>query len=131
MVICTCGSVTVRVTYWTDLNPGRRFWSCARNGRSCPFLGWVDDPMCHRVVEVIPSLLRRMNNVQMLLIQARADVVKLKWMLILSWNIGMEWKELCPFIKDWNGMRKIEDQNPISKQWNGMCFGHLSNNGME
>ncbi|CAI9284532.1 unnamed protein product [Lactuca saligna] len=125
MVICTCGSVVVRITSWTDLNPGRRFWSCARNGRSCPFLGWVDDLMCHKVVEVIPGLLRRMNNVQMMLIQARADVVKLKWMLILSWffffrlytyalssswiwgciwNLGMEWKELCPFIKDWNGM---------------------------
>ena len=43
----------------------------------------------------------------------------------------LEWNELCPFIKDWNGMRKIQNQNPISKQWNGMCFGHLSNNGME
>nr|KAJ0209707.1 hypothetical protein LSAT_V11C400158900 [Lactuca sativa] len=125
MVICTCGSVAVRVTSWTDLNPGRRFWSCARNGRSCPFLGWVDDSMCHRAVEVIPGLLRRMNNVQMMLIQAHADVVKLKWILILSWNIGMErvvsiyqrleWNELCPFIKDWTGMSCV----------------HLSKIGME
>ncbi|CAI9292030.1 unnamed protein product [Lactuca saligna] len=79
-----CGSVFLRVTSLTDLNPGRRLWACARNGRSCPFIGWVDDLMCHRVVEVIPRLLRKLNNVQMMLSQARADAVKLKWMLLLS-----------------------------------------------
>ncbi|GJR59207.1 hypothetical protein Tco_1501369 [Tanacetum coccineum] len=55
--------VVVR-TSWTNCNLGRRFYACPTYGEKCPFLGWVDPPMCPRVVDIIPSLLRNRNQLE-------------------------------------------------------------------
>ncbi|PWA94879.1 zinc finger, GRF-type [Artemisia annua] len=63
MVVCTCGKHAVVKTSWTNRNPGRRFFGCPTiiSGSNCPFLGWLDPPMCPRSVDIIPGLLRRIN----------------------------------------------------------------------
>ena len=85
MVICACGSIAVKVTAWTNNNPGRRFWSCARNGSNCGFIGWADNPMCPRAVQIIPGLLRSKNKVEEKLKKAESDLVKQKWVIFCSW----------------------------------------------
>ena len=45
----------------------------------------MDDLKCPRDVEIIPGLLRPKNKVKMMLNEVRADVVKLKWLLVLYW----------------------------------------------
>ncbi|PWA63815.1 zinc finger, GRF-type [Artemisia annua] len=64
MVVCTCGKPAVVKTSWTNRNPGRRFFGCPTIGSNCPFLGWLDPPICPRSVEIIPGLLRRINDFQ-------------------------------------------------------------------
>ncbi|KAL4561297.1 hypothetical protein LXL04_033461 [Taraxacum kok-saghyz] len=76
MVICACGSVALKVTAWTDNNLGWSFWSCARNGSNCGFIGWADDPMCPRAVRIIPGLLRSKNNVYKKLKKAKSDLAQ-------------------------------------------------------
>ncbi|PWA57443.1 zinc finger, GRF-type [Artemisia annua] len=61
MVVCTCGKPAVVQNSWTNRNPGRRFFGCPTIGSNCPFLGWLDPPMCPRSVDIIPGLLRRIN----------------------------------------------------------------------
>ncbi|PWA79777.1 zinc finger, GRF-type [Artemisia annua] len=61
MVVCTCGKPAVVKTSWTNRNPGQRFFGCPTIGSNCPFLGWLDPPMCPRSVDIIPGLLRRIN----------------------------------------------------------------------
>ncbi|KAK9049677.1 hypothetical protein SSX86_031354 [Deinandra increscens subsp. villosa] len=64
MAVCYCGHQTTIRTSWTDANPGRRFYSCAQKESSCNFFLWVDPPMCRRAVEIIPGLLRSINELQ-------------------------------------------------------------------
>ncbi|KAF5768846.1 putative transcription factor GRF family [Helianthus annuus] len=64
MVFCNCGQDAIIVTSWTDLNPGRRFYSCPTMNPNCGrFIGCVDPPMCSRAVAIIPGLLRHRNQV--------------------------------------------------------------------
>ncbi|PWA64229.1 zinc finger, GRF-type [Artemisia annua] len=67
MVVCTCGKPAVVKTSWTNRNPGRSFFGCPTIGSNCPFLGWLDPPMCPRSVYIIPGLLRRINAFEVLL----------------------------------------------------------------
>ncbi|KAK9048818.1 hypothetical protein SSX86_032214 [Deinandra increscens subsp. villosa] len=61
MAICYCRREATIRTSWTELNPGRRFYSCALEGGNCGLFGWVDPPMCARSSEVIPGLLCSKN----------------------------------------------------------------------
>ncbi|PWA61067.1 hypothetical protein CTI12_AA378680 [Artemisia annua] len=63
--ICKCGLPTVLRTSWTATNPGRRFHCCSKPEQdSCGFNGFYDPPMCPRSVQIIPGLLRNINQVQ-------------------------------------------------------------------
>ncbi|GJV40540.1 zinc finger, GRF-type containing protein [Tanacetum coccineum] len=65
MVRCrTCGSRGVIRTSWTPTNPGRRFFGCSKRGTNCGIIDWYDPPMCDRAVQIIPGLLRRINQLQ-------------------------------------------------------------------
>ena len=85
MVSCHCGRLATMLTSWTPHNPGRRFWRCYGNGPHCGFVGWVDPPMCHRALMVIPGLLRSMNRLEERARVAEALLWKTKWLLVLSW----------------------------------------------
>ncbi|KAK1419395.1 hypothetical protein QVD17_28562 [Tagetes erecta] len=74
-VFCSCGYGSIIRTSWTRVNPGRRFHCCIKE---CGFVAWCDPPMCRRAVEVIPGLLRSINDAQN---QNR----RLKILLIGSW----------------------------------------------
>ncbi|PWA89653.1 zinc finger, GRF-type [Artemisia annua] len=75
MVLCACGLQCVVRTSWTNRNPGRRFYSCPTYNSSCPFIGWVDPPMCDRSLDIIPGLLRTRDALEdaLDLEQERAD----------------------------------------------------------
>ncbi|GJS32359.1 hypothetical protein Tco_0530741 [Tanacetum coccineum] len=64
MVVYTCGEDAVVRTSWTNRNLG-----------SCPFLGWVDPPMCTRAMDIILGLLRSRSQMEDLLdmTEKRAD----------------------------------------------------------
>ncbi|KAL7120200.1 hypothetical protein ACP275_02G108700 [Erythranthe tilingii] len=51
-------------TSWTELNPGRRYETCQKYRKigGCNYFIWVDPPMCERSCQIIPGLLRRINN---------------------------------------------------------------------
>ncbi|KAK9063048.1 hypothetical protein SSX86_016918 [Deinandra increscens subsp. villosa] len=61
MAVCYCRREATIRTSWTELNPGRRFYSCALEGGDCGFFGRVDPPMCACSSEVILGLLRSKN----------------------------------------------------------------------
>ncbi|CAI9285419.1 unnamed protein product [Lactuca saligna] len=88
MPICACGNCDLAiVTSWSDRNPGRRFWSCLRNERRCGWIGWFDEPMCLRSVEVIPGLIRSMNKLQESLQQATLQARMYKLIILFSWGL--------------------------------------------
>ncbi|GKB99822.1 zinc finger, GRF-type containing protein [Tanacetum coccineum] len=65
MVRCRiCGSPCVIKTSWTPTNSGRRFFCCSKRGSNCGIIDWFDPLMCDRAVQIIPGLLRRMNDLQ-------------------------------------------------------------------
>ncbi|PWA49795.1 hypothetical protein CTI12_AA478310 [Artemisia annua] len=86
MVHCpNCNAQSVIRTSWTTINPRRRFYCCSG---SCGIINWYDPPMCPRAVQIIPDLLRSMNELQERCneLQARVDeqaskVRRLKWIL--------------------------------------------------
>ncbi|PWA73473.1 zinc finger, GRF-type [Artemisia annua] len=90
MVRCpNCGAHSVIRTSWTAINPGRRFYCCSR---TCGIINWYDPPMCERAVQIIPGLLRSMNQLQERCNQLQASVdeeavkvQRLKWILGFSW----------------------------------------------
>ncbi|XP_012839459.1 PREDICTED: uncharacterized protein LOC105959844 [Erythranthe guttata] len=61
---CYCSRRTTMKTSWTELNPGRRYETCQkyREIGGCNYFAWVDPPMCERSRQIIPGLLRRINN---------------------------------------------------------------------
>ncbi|CAI9279395.1 unnamed protein product [Lactuca saligna] len=88
MPICACGNRDLAiVTSWSDLNPRRRFWSCLRNERRCGWIGWFDEPMCPRSVEVMPGLIRSMNKLQESLQQATLQARMYKLFILFSWGL--------------------------------------------
>ncbi|KAK3441405.1 hypothetical protein EUGRSUZ_B01616 [Eucalyptus grandis] len=54
-----CGLPSPRRTYWTRLNPGRRFYGCGRyrEGSKCHYFKWVDRKFSDRAIKVILELL--------------------------------------------------------------------------
>ncbi|POO00940.1 Zinc finger, GRF-type, partial [Trema orientale] len=62
---CKCGELAVIRASWTNENPGRRFYSCPLFEKdkeaSYGFFLWLDPKMCRRSMDIIPSLLQRIN----------------------------------------------------------------------
>ncbi|KAK9284246.1 hypothetical protein L1049_023415 [Liquidambar formosana] len=78
---CYCGSRAKIWTSWTDNNPGRSFLGCSKyKSNGCGYFGWFDPPMCLRRRQIIPKLLRR--------IEQNRRKEKMYWVcIILSWLI--------------------------------------------
>ncbi|KAJ0725494.1 hypothetical protein HanPI659440_Chr12g0459391 [Helianthus annuus] len=58
---------------------------------NCPFIGWVNPPMCLRSTRIIPGLLRNINKLQAELFTREQEIRKKKrviWLLILALVIG-------------------------------------------
>ncbi|PWA71578.1 zinc finger, GRF-type [Artemisia annua] len=92
MVNCFCGLQCAIRTSWTDVNPGRRFFSCPRDVPNCGFFEWCDPPMCPRSVVIIPGLLRARNAHQQAMNGMVAQNRKLKMMLVCTWIVfAMYW----------------------------------------
>ncbi|KAF8031157.1 hypothetical protein BT93_D0379 [Corymbia citriodora subsp. variegata] len=51
---CYCGLPSPRRTSWTRMNPGRRFYGCARyrEGSKCKYFKWIDAKFSDRATEV-------------------------------------------------------------------------------
>ncbi|GJY86780.1 hypothetical protein Tco_0500806 [Tanacetum coccineum] len=74
MVRCRiCRSPGVIKTSWTPTNPGRRFYCCSKRGTNYGIIDWFDPPMCDRAVQIIPELLRTMNELQEIIAHYRAQ----------------------------------------------------------
>ncbi|KAL8244416.1 hypothetical protein R6Q59_010674 [Mikania micrantha] len=77
MAMCYCGRLATVRTFWTDQNPGRRFYSCPNEASRCRgFLGWLDPPMCPRATVIIPGLLRSKNKLKDEVKQLKATIGK-------------------------------------------------------
>ncbi|RAL48638.1 hypothetical protein DM860_000958 [Cuscuta australis] len=62
---CRRGKEMNIITAWTDMNPGRRYWECGGKGyRKCRYWEWIDPPMCHRLMKIIPRLLKKKNSME-------------------------------------------------------------------
>ncbi|KAK4415907.1 hypothetical protein Salat_2698100 [Sesamum alatum] len=65
--ICKCGQDLVVRTSWTNSNHGcrsevvRGMWYVVVENY-CGVFEWIDPPMCRRSKDVIPGLLKRLNN---------------------------------------------------------------------
>ncbi|KAK4851415.1 hypothetical protein QYF36_014941 [Acer negundo] len=55
---CLCGRRGMLCTSWTNANPGRRFWGCSN-------FRWYDPPIGERSKQIIPELLRRIQELVM------------------------------------------------------------------
>ncbi|KAK1577794.1 hypothetical protein Q3G72_004815 [Acer saccharum] len=64
---CLCGRRARLCTSWTNANPGRRFWGCSnfRGDVNCGYFRWHDPPICERSKQIIPGLLRRIQELEM------------------------------------------------------------------
>ncbi|KAM0046911.1 putative DNA topoisomerase transcription factor GRF family [Helianthus debilis subsp. tardiflorus] len=82
-VICDCGSGTILLTSWTRSNPGRRFYSCV--GGTCGFVTWADPPICARASQIIPGLLRNINENEAKNRTMTRKIKRLQLVLFLSW----------------------------------------------
>ncbi|KAL8551141.1 hypothetical protein ACS0TY_000284 [Phlomoides rotata] len=82
-VTCRCKNEAIVVTSWKNGNCGRRFHGCQLypNDGYCNFFKWIDPPMCDRAVEIIPGLLRRMNEQRAEIRNAQIIAEKLKEMI--------------------------------------------------
>ncbi|GJY65347.1 zinc finger, GRF-type containing protein [Tanacetum coccineum] len=87
MVDCFCQRPAVNRTSWTQNHPGRRFWACSRIVTDCGFFRWIDPPMCARSVQIIPGLLRSMNDHQERVNAMAAANARLKICLVCSWML--------------------------------------------
>ncbi|KAF8024280.1 hypothetical protein BT93_F1468 [Corymbia citriodora subsp. variegata] len=56
---CYCGLPSPRRTLWTRMNPGRRFYGCARyrERSKCKYFKWIDAKFSDRETEMILNLL--------------------------------------------------------------------------
>ncbi|GER46283.1 GRF zinc finger containing protein, partial [Striga asiatica] len=62
---CRCGLRAEIRTSWKTPNCGRRYFSCLHwPGEGCKYFGWVDPPLCARAQQIIPGLLRRLNEME-------------------------------------------------------------------
>ncbi|KAK3444601.1 hypothetical protein EUGRSUZ_A00957 [Eucalyptus grandis] len=52
---CFCGLPSPRRISWTQMNPRRRFYGCARykEGSKCKYFKWVDTKFSHRATYVV------------------------------------------------------------------------------
>ncbi|CAB4279383.1 unnamed protein product [Prunus armeniaca] len=55
--MCWCGKAATIRTFWTDLNPTRRFSMCTAKA-------WFDPAMCERSKTMIPGLLKSRNKLE-------------------------------------------------------------------
>ncbi|XP_027150564.1 uncharacterized protein At4g04775-like [Coffea eugenioides] len=88
--MCGCGLSTILKTSWTPRNPGRRYAECpvaqvmdSSNlvkllviAEGCKYWKWIDEEMCPRSVEIIPGLLRRINQMEKQLTNAEESAQK-------------------------------------------------------
>ncbi|KAL8488121.1 hypothetical protein ACS0TY_024416 [Phlomoides rotata] len=77
LVKCYCKREAIVVTSWKEGNVGRRFFGCAAypNIGYCKKFRWIDEPLCDRAREIIPGLLKRMNE-QKAEIKKAQDIAK-------------------------------------------------------
>ncbi|GER40773.1 topoisomerase 3alpha [Striga asiatica] len=62
---CRCGLQVEIRTSWKTPNCGRRYFSCLHWPEGgCKYFGWVDPPLCARAQQIIPGLLRRLNEME-------------------------------------------------------------------
>ncbi|KAB1219829.1 hypothetical protein CJ030_MR3G009471 [Morella rubra] len=67
--VCSCGLKAPLKASWTNLNPGRRFYGCAKfdgtskNGH-CNYFCWVDPSACLSKIEVGPFLNKKVKELQ-------------------------------------------------------------------
>ncbi|KAM6543323.1 hypothetical protein CsatB_007770 [Cannabis sativa] len=63
---CCPPRVAQMITSWTSRNPGRRFIRCPCHDEveGHGFWMWYDPPICQRLKDVIPGLLRRIRNLE-------------------------------------------------------------------
>ncbi|KAL8474227.1 hypothetical protein ACS0TY_030885 [Phlomoides rotata] len=61
---CYCQREAAVATSWKNGNVGRRFYGCQKypNDGYCKFFRWIDDPLCERAKQIIPGLLKRLNE---------------------------------------------------------------------
>ncbi|KAB1221204.1 hypothetical protein CJ030_MR2G025739 [Morella rubra] len=85
---CNCGLTAPLKTSWTDANPGRRFFGCAKydgKANQCGFFEWFDPRTCPRGMEVGPHLMKKNKALQSELDLQKHTVKVLKVMLGASW----------------------------------------------
>ncbi|PWA97153.1 zinc finger, GRF-type [Artemisia annua] len=82
---CFCGTPAIIRTSWTQANPGRRFYCCARTVQNCGYFGWAEPQLCARAMEIIPGLLNNMNNLRASARENANQARKWKWLLAFSW----------------------------------------------
>ncbi|XP_027170232.1 uncharacterized protein LOC113770076 [Coffea eugenioides] len=73
--MCGCGLSTIVKTSWTPQNPGQRYAECLL-AQGCEYSKWIDEEMCLRLVEIIPELLRRINQMEKQLKNAEESAQK-------------------------------------------------------
>ncbi|KAL8484911.1 hypothetical protein ACS0TY_027275 [Phlomoides rotata] len=61
-ITCYCHRVAVTVTSWKEDNVGRRFLGCERIRDTANFEIWIDKQLCERAKQIIPGLLKRLNE---------------------------------------------------------------------
>ncbi|KAL6513934.1 hypothetical protein OROHE_019390 [Orobanche hederae] len=112
---CFCGRVPVIVPSWKEKNVGRRFLGCSRypDAGYCNFFQWFDPPMCDRSLQIIPGLLRKLDeqNLKMTTLETVVDNLEEKIRILQSMNCSLE-KE--------NGLlklakKKIEEGDKVMK----------------
>ncbi|KAG8388161.1 hypothetical protein BUALT_Bualt02G0097100 [Buddleja alternifolia] len=77
---CYCSQLRTLGCSWTSSNPGRRFYGCGQYGTvgGCNYFLWFDPPMCERSRQVIPGLLRSIDQTESQLHQVQAELRTVK-----------------------------------------------------
>ncbi|KAL8528000.1 hypothetical protein ACS0TY_005711 [Phlomoides rotata] len=136
-VRCFCRKEAIVVTSSKDANVGRRFFGCENysNIGYCKFFRWIDQPMCERAREIIPGLLKKMNDMRGELRNAQHLAQKLKETVSVLEQMNGRLKKDVRNLKNENSMLKDEEKKgrnmSIKLKFCILCFAWLQKSELE
>ncbi|KAL8528836.1 hypothetical protein ACS0TY_006333 [Phlomoides rotata] len=112
---CYCQREAVFATSCKDGNVGQRFYGCQKysinflcflsnsNDGYCKFFCWIDQPLCKRAKQIIPGLLKRLNEQREEIRNMEAIAEKLNEMTRVLESLNNKLEEEIQALKDENG----------------------------
>ncbi|KAL8461147.1 hypothetical protein ACS0TY_032573 [Phlomoides rotata] len=102
---CYCQREAVVATSWKDGNVGRRMMGIVK--KKC----WIDPPLCERAKQIIPGLLKKVNELREKIRNMETIAEKLNEMTRVLESLNNRLEEEIQALKDENGKLICQNMN--------------------